>query len=107
MRPDIKPAWLDPRQAAAYTGVAYTTMQTWRYKGIGPRYSRIGNRIIRYSTSDLDSFLRERTVETTTPSASEEIDGAGATSTQEGVGESCGTAEPKATRGRVMNGGAR
>jgi hypothetical protein len=56
---------LDTAGAAAYIGVATTTLHAWRSRGqVGPRYIRIGRgRCIRYRIADLEKYLNEHAVE--------------------------------------------
>jgi hypothetical protein len=48
--------------AAKYLGVAVQTLHNWRFRGTGPSYYKIGNRIF-YRTSDLDKFEEKQRVE--------------------------------------------
>ena len=48
--------YLKPRDAAKYLGVAYITLETWRGRGQGPSYCKLG-RSIRYDRQALDSFM--------------------------------------------------
>lgn len=50
-------------KAAAYLGISAKTLNNWRHQGKGPRFLRIGNRVM-YRRKDLDSYLETRTVET-------------------------------------------
>ena len=43
--------------AARHLGVALQSVRNWRWKGTGPKYHRIGQRIIRYRRRDLDDFI--------------------------------------------------
>lgn len=43
--------------AAQYIGVAVQTMRNWRWRGAGPKWIRIGERLIRYRQRDLDAFI--------------------------------------------------
>ena len=56
---------LDHRDVPAYLGghVTVGTLSQWRFKGIGPRYIKIGRRPL-YRRSDLDSWLAAQVVET-------------------------------------------
>ncbi len=54
--PDPRSPLLDTSAAAAYCGVSPRTFETWRTRGGGPRFTKIG-RCVRYRTSDLDSFI--------------------------------------------------
>jgi predicted DNA-binding transcriptional regulator AlpA len=47
---------LRTRAAADYLGVGKSTLEKWRVVGGGPRYSKIGPRIVVYDTDDLDEF---------------------------------------------------
>ncbi|KAB7645552.1 helix-turn-helix domain-containing protein [Polymorphobacter fuscus] len=56
---------LNTEQAAAYCGLAATTMETLRCRGGGPRFVRYGRKAIRYVMSDLDQWMAARTVGST------------------------------------------
>jgi excisionase family DNA binding protein len=43
-------------EVAAYLGVPEKTLVEWRYKGKGPRYTRVG-RYVRYRWTDCESWL--------------------------------------------------
>ena len=49
--------------AAAYLNLSPGTLEVWRSLGRGPRYCKVGRRVV-YRREDLDSFLASRTVET-------------------------------------------
>lgn len=49
--------------AAAYLNLSVSTLEVWRCLGKGPRYCKIGRRVI-YRREDLDAFLASRIVET-------------------------------------------
>ncbi len=51
---------IDEAKLAATLRVSRATLQSWRYAGKGPRYMKIG-RLIRYRTSDVDTYLRAQT----------------------------------------------
>lgn len=52
-------------EAAAYLGIAAATLETWRCRGGGPKYRKVGKRAVRYAPADLDAWLAERTREST------------------------------------------
>lgn len=54
--------WLTPDEAAEVLSVPPATLGQWRYRGMGPRYSKIGT-IVRYSRRDLDDWLAAAAVE--------------------------------------------
>lgn len=56
--PIDRPVILSPREAAAYLGVAVSTLKSWRAKKIGPLWQRRGARLVFYFPADLDAFLR-------------------------------------------------
>ena len=45
------PEWLSPEVAAKY-------LDTWRFKGKGPAFKRVGQRMVRYRRSDLEAFMK-------------------------------------------------
>lgn len=51
-------------EAAQYLGLAQSTLNKWRCFGDGPRFLKLG-KAIRYRKSDLDKFLDEHRVEST------------------------------------------
>lgn len=54
---------LDERAGADFLTSKPATLKSWRKKGIGPRYLRIGGRAIRYRLSDLRAYLAQVTIE--------------------------------------------
>jgi len=60
----IPPA-LNTEEAARYTGLAPATLETLRSRGGGPRFVRYGRGAVRYLLRDLDSWMAERTVAST------------------------------------------
>ncbi len=48
---------LDERAAAAILGASVQTMRNWRWRGTGPRYRKIGQRLVRYARADLQAFI--------------------------------------------------
>jgi hypothetical protein len=51
--------YMEPAEAGSYINPAHpvppTTLQFWRHKGRGPRYFKVGRRIV-YARADLDDF---------------------------------------------------
>lgn len=48
---------LDESEASAHLNIAVQTLRNWRWRGIGPRYCKLGARAVRYRRSDLDAFV--------------------------------------------------
>ena len=48
---------LDEKEAAASLSVAVQTLRNWRWKGEGPRYVKVGARLVRYRRGDLVAFI--------------------------------------------------
>lgn len=57
----MSPAFLKTPEAAAYLGLSPRSLEYWRYRGKGPRYSRLGRAVV-YAVADLDEFARANTV---------------------------------------------
>ena len=55
--------WLNTIEAAGYIGLKAGTLEVWRSQGKGPRYVKLGRRVV-YETKDLDAFAASRAVET-------------------------------------------
>jgi hypothetical protein len=62
LRDDIAP----PAAVAAALETSISALAQMRYRGTGPKYTRIGNRV-RYRWSDVEAYLADRTI---TPEAS-------------------------------------
>jgi predicted DNA-binding transcriptional regulator AlpA len=54
---------LTPAQVAEFYRVSVDTLAQWRSQRRGPRYIKIGNRLIRYRLSDLEMYLAAHSVE--------------------------------------------
>lgn len=53
------PEWLPPKRAADRLGISEKTLESWRSRGAGPPWSRVGSRV-RYNGDDLDRWARSR-----------------------------------------------
>lgn len=51
------------KEAAEYLGVKENTLEIWRCKHKGPRYSKLGTRVL-YDLDDLEEFFKARAVDT-------------------------------------------
>lgn len=49
---------VDEREAAAILSTAVRTLRNWRALRKGPRYRKIGARLVRYHVADLAEFQR-------------------------------------------------
>ncbi len=50
------PKLLTQNQAAKFLGISHRTLENYRLTGAGPKYVRIGKRLVRYRKSDLLEF---------------------------------------------------
>jgi hypothetical protein len=57
-------AALNENQAAEFLGLSVRTLQTWRVRGGGPPYCKIG-RSVRYQRADLAAFRQSHSVGST------------------------------------------
>lgn len=48
---------LNETEAAEFLGVKRATMSNWRWRGIGPRFVKIGQKLVRYRRADLLTFV--------------------------------------------------
>jgi len=60
---DSTVACMNTVEAADYISVAPETLRSWRDKGDGPIYVKLGKRRIGYLRADLDAYLMERRVD--------------------------------------------
>ena len=58
---DIKPIYLDPKEAAQLIGVSVQRLANLRHIGRGPDYIKIGSSI-RYGLRDLQNYMDARKV---------------------------------------------
>jgi len=49
-----------PPEAAHYLGLSESSLAKWRCSGTGPAYMKVGERVVAYDQSELDSWLRSR-----------------------------------------------
>lgn len=50
--------WLSEREAAALLGLGVGTVRRYRRAGIGPAWSRLGTRLVRYRRADVIAWAR-------------------------------------------------
>ena len=48
-------------EAARYLGLSKSTLAKWRMSGNGPRYVKLGARVVAYSQDELDRWRQSRT----------------------------------------------
>ncbi|HSC11186.1 MAG TPA: helix-turn-helix domain-containing protein [Rhodanobacteraceae bacterium] len=48
---------VDENEAAAILGARVQTLRNWRWRGEGPRFRKIGLRLVRYHRTDLAAFV--------------------------------------------------
>lgn len=53
-------AYLKPRAAAAYACLSVASLARMRVEGNGPRYLKLGHRLVVYAREDLDAWLHSR-----------------------------------------------
>jgi predicted DNA-binding transcriptional regulator AlpA len=53
---------LSTKEAAEMMGVSPATLRGWRCANIGPKFTRLTARSVKYAQADLERFIAERTV---------------------------------------------
>lgn len=48
---------VDQRRAAEILGVNQHTLENWRWRNTGPRWRKVGARLVRYHVADLAAFI--------------------------------------------------
>ena len=56
---------LRQREAAALCALSERTMERLRTSGLGPRFTRLGRKAIRYRLADLETWIASRVVQST------------------------------------------
>ncbi len=59
------PVLLDQAGAAEILGLSPRTLESWRVTGTGPRFVRLGRRAIRYRRAELERWISEQEVNST------------------------------------------
>ncbi len=54
---------LNTEEAAAYLGIRPNTLEVWRTKKKGPKYSKIGSRVL-YDLNDLETYFISQSIHT-------------------------------------------
>jgi len=53
-------AFLSPKEVEAIYGIPVSTLSFWRNaSGSGPKFTRVGDRRIKYRRADIESWLQE------------------------------------------------
>lgn len=55
-------AMLTTMQAAWWLGVSPRTLEDWRFRGGGPKFRKVGKRLVRYFEGDLEAFSEQCTM---------------------------------------------
>ncbi len=50
-----------PLEVAEFLQKPVRTLEQWRYRGVGPRYVKVGGRDVRYRWEDVEAWLSEQT----------------------------------------------
>ena len=53
------PRFLTEKQVAQYFSISHRTLQNWRQRNQGPKYTKLG-RLVRYIDQDVTAWLRTR-----------------------------------------------
>lgn len=52
--------YLSPKEVHELTGISIAQLEVWRRRGDGPKFIRIGKRMIKYPRDLLEAFLEGR-----------------------------------------------
>ena len=63
--------WLRTHEAAEHLRVTPAALVSWRGKKTGPRYSKLGGKLVVYDSADLDRWAEARAVEPAMKESSE------------------------------------
>src|ERR1035438_5487400 len=63
----LAPVLLSADQVSQLTGVAAATLATWRSRGGGPRWFKLGGKIVRYKYDDVLSWIEDGRRESNEP----------------------------------------
>lgn len=57
--------YLRTADAAKYLGIGKSTLERARTEGTGPKFRRLGSRIVAYAIGDLDAWASKQVLEST------------------------------------------
>lgn len=57
--------YVSAKQLEELTGIRYSTWNTWRFQGRGPRWISVSRRRVLYDLADVKAWLNARTVQST------------------------------------------
>ncbi|MFH7326669.1 helix-turn-helix transcriptional regulator [Desulfurivibrio sp. C05AmB] len=57
------PDSFDEKQLCQVLGISPKTAQSWRHKGRGPAWYRMGRRLVRYRAEDVQSWMEQGRVD--------------------------------------------
>ena len=60
---DTSTPLLTPTAAAKFLGVTWETLKHWRRDKTGPRYYRVGHKMVRYTVADLMEWVAKHAIE--------------------------------------------
>jgi len=55
--------YVDERDAAAILGLSHRTLSQWRWLGVGPPYTKLNGRAVRYRVGDLLAYIEQNRVD--------------------------------------------
>lgn len=53
-------AMLTPKDVAQIYGISIATLSTWRATQQGPKWYRLGTRLVRYRKADMEQWIQEQ-----------------------------------------------
>ena len=60
MTDDVTGPYYSTESASKYLDIPASTLIDYRQRGVGPRWFKVGKRLVRYVKADLDAFIRSR-----------------------------------------------
>ena len=58
--PDLEPIFYTSEETARVLRTTIATLRNWRYKGRGPRYTRISDNRVLYRVEDVKAYIESR-----------------------------------------------
>ena len=62
---EYKQKFLTEKNVSRITGYSRSTLQSWRWEGKGPKFIKVGNRVL-YPTSSIDEFFDQFSLQQST-----------------------------------------
>lgn len=59
----LEDIWLCTKELARKLGLSYRTLENWRQRNMGPPYTRLGRKIVRYNLAEVREWQKRNSIQ--------------------------------------------